>query len=108
VNSTSSVAQHPGHLSPRIGGEWDVGITFTATGRDRLHADAVLSAGLDHIAGHGDTRKHPNDPNIPEVAAQVAASRALVDLASQLQRLADAQLQAWDDAEVLVLPPPVE
>ena len=92
-------------LSPRIGGSWDVRITFTSTGRDRLHADAVLSAGLDHLAGHGETRKHPNDPNLPEVAAQVAAGRALVDLASQLQRLADAASQAWDDGDVFVLPP---
>jgi hypothetical protein len=106
VNSTSIAVQHPGHLSPRIGGDWDVRISFTSTGHDRLHADAVLSAGLDHLAGHGDTRKHPNDPNLPEVAAQIAAGRALHDLASQLHHLADAQLQAWDDAEVLLLPAP--
>ena len=75
---------------------WNVTITFSPTGSFRLHADARLTAGLDHLTGCGDTRKHPSDPHVPEVAAEVAAARALTDLAEQLQQLAGDRMQAWD------------
>jgi len=83
---------------------WSVIITFTPTGCFSLHADAELTAGLDHLSGCGDTRKHPSDPHVPEVAAEIAAARALSDLAEQLQRLAAEQMRPWDRTDVILLP----
>ena len=90
-----------------MGADWDIHLRFTPEGRDGLHAAAVLTAGLDRLAGHGETRKHPSDPNLPMVAAQLAASRALRDLATQLEELACAQLEpwtTWTDGQPIVLP----
>ena len=83
---------------------WNVTTTFSPTGSFRLHADARLTAGLDHLTGCGDTRKHPSDPHVPEVAAEVAAARALTDLAEQLQQLAADRMQAWDRPDGILLP----
>ena len=83
---------------------WTITITFTPSGEFRLHADAQLSAGLDHLTGHGDTRKHPSDPHVPEVAAAVAAARALTDLAEQLQEFAADHIEDWNRPGVILLP----
>jgi len=84
---------------------WSITITFTPTGCFSLHADAELTAGLEHLSGRGDTRKHPSDPHISEVAAEIAAARALNDLAEQLQQLAAERMQPWDRTDVFWLPP---
>lgn len=83
---------------------WSVTITFTQTGPFSLRADAELTAGLDHLSGRGETRKHPSDPHVPEVAAEVAAGRALSDVADQLQQLAAERMQPWDRTDVILLP----
>ena len=68
------------------------------------HPDDELTAGLDNLNGRGDTRKHASDPHIPEVAAEIAAARALSDLADQLQQLAAERRQPWDRTDVVLLP----
>ena len=83
---------------------WSITITFAPTGCFSLHADAELTAGLDHLTGRGDTRKHASDPHIPEVAAEIAAARALSDLADQLQQLGAERMQPWDRTDVVLLP----
>lgn len=62
----------------------DVQIYLTEDGDD-TRARAVLttrdSAGL---AGSGRARRHPSDPAVPEIGDELAASRALADLAERL------------------------
>jgi len=83
---------------------WRIELAFTHDGRNRLRADAVLTAGLDRLVGRGDTRKHPSDPDVPTVAAQVAASRALVDLAAQLDEIARIEFRSWENPDFFLAP----
>ncbi|MFI1583671.1 DUF1876 domain-containing protein [Embleya sp. NPDC020630] len=61
----------------------------------RTHAEARLrteaTAGL---RGRGDARKSPVDPNIPEIGDELAAARALSDLAHTLLHNAARDLEA--------------
>jgi hypothetical protein len=64
--------------------QWSVQIYLTEDGED-TRARAVLTtrdnAGL---AGSGHARRNPSDPAVPEIGDELAASRALADLAEKL------------------------
>jgi hypothetical protein len=62
-------------------------------------ADAVLTAGLDHLTGHGIAIKNPADPDLPAVGAEIAVARALDDLAGQLRTLAETEIKTWAPAD---------
>jgi len=49
------------------------------------HAEARLhTQDVTDLRGHGHARKHPKDANVPEIGDELAAARALSDLAHQL------------------------
>jgi hypothetical protein len=49
------------------------------------HAEARLhTRDATDLRGHGVARKHPEDANVPEIGDELAAARALSDLAHQL------------------------
>lgn len=62
---------------------WTVEIAFSEDG-GRTRADAWLNAGARQLAGWGRSRRNPADPEVPAVGRELAASRALADLAHQL------------------------
>ena len=72
-------------------------------GTDRAE---TLSSPQGSIASSGvATRgKHPSDPDVPTVAAQVAASRALVDLAAQLDEIARIEFGSWENPDFFLAP----
>jgi hypothetical protein len=75
---------------------WTVDITCRADRPTHIcEAHAVLTAGLDHLAGHGIATKNPADADLPAVGAELAVARALSDLADQLQALAGTEIEAW-------------
>jgi hypothetical protein len=49
-----------------------------------------LDAGTKSYVGHGRSRRNPTDPQVPRVGEELAAARALHDLANQLTN------DAWD------------
>ncbi|WP_149181947.1 DUF1876 domain-containing protein [Streptomyces sp. TRM49041] len=51
-------------------------------------ARAVLDTGKSTITGHGTARRNPEDDDVPLIGDELAASRAMSDLARQLMRLA--------------------
>ncbi|HEX6254298.1 MAG TPA: dsRBD fold-containing protein [Euzebyales bacterium] len=67
---------------------WTVDIHLTehdAEGVVRTHAEARLRARDDmDLRGRGEARKHPDDPDVPEIGDELAASRALSALAHAL------------------------
>ncbi len=65
-------------------GTWSVEILLGE--RDgRTHADARLHTGArTNLVGTGTARLDPHDRDVPEIGAELAASRALADLAHQL------------------------
>ena len=64
-------------------GIWTVEITFSEHD-ERTRADARLRGGTWDISGWGRSRRNPGDPDVPVVGEELAASRALSDLAHQL------------------------
>ncbi len=65
---------------PRV---WTVEIAFSEDA-GRTRADAWLRAGSRQLSGWGRSRRNPVDPDVPAVGEELAASRALLDLAHQL------------------------
>lgn len=53
---------------------------------DEDHCDMVvhLDAGDRSLSGHGRSRRNPADPMVPQVGEELAAARALHDLANHL------------------------
>ncbi len=62
---------------------WTIEIVFTEDD-DRTRADARLRAGGREYAGWGRARRSPTDPDVPAIGEELAASRALADLAHRL------------------------
>lgn len=71
---------------------WDVEIYLSedANGPSAVtHAEARLSArAATDLRGHGHARRNPADADVPEIGDELAAARALSDLAHQLLRAA--------------------
>ncbi|WP_440073767.1 dsRBD fold-containing protein [Streptosporangium sp. OZ121] len=63
---------------------WTVQIHITEDG-DTTSARAVLSTGdRTYLAGAGHACRNPADPQVPEIGDELAAARALADLAGRL------------------------
>ena len=68
--------------------DWLVSLSLTETdGQTRTEARLVIP-GDDELAGHGQARRNPADREVSRIGAQIAAARALSDLAGQLLQAA--------------------
>lgn len=67
--------------------EWKVNLDLLEDG-DTTEARAVLDTGSSTITGHGSARRNPQDEDVPLIGDELAAGRAMGDLARQLTRLA--------------------
>lgn len=68
--------------------QWTVRIYITEEG-DETKADAILTTqDTSRIAGRGLARRNPIDRTVPEIGDELAASRALEDLAIRLHDVA--------------------
>jgi len=64
--------------------EWPVSVSIAETdGQTRAEARLVMPGGAE-LAGHGQARRNPADREVTRIGAQLAAARALSDLAGQL------------------------
>lgn len=67
---------------------WSVQIYLTEDD-DNTRARAVLTTrDTSHITGHGSARRNPVDRSVPEIGDELAASRALEDLAIRMHDVA--------------------
>jgi len=72
---------------------WTVTV-FLTEGDGLTRAEAVLHSGADReLRGVGRARRDPDDYEIPEIGDEVAASRALADLARRLQGTAAGDIE---------------
>ena len=71
-------------------------LTFEAR-EDEDHCDMVvhLDAGDRSLSGRGRSRRNPADPSVPQVGEELAASRALHDLANHLAEDALAMIEQF-------------
>ena len=74
---------------------WTVEITFSED-EDKTRADAILTAGSEVLEGWGRSRRSPDDPDVPAVGEEIAAARALSDLAHHLLERAAHRIESWE------------
>jgi Rv2632c-like len=78
---------------------WTVEIVFSED-EDKTRADARLTGGTDELQGWGRARRNPEDPDVPAVGEEVAAARALSDLAHHLLDQAAHRIESWEGQPV--------
>ncbi|MCM2415768.1 MULTISPECIES: DUF1876 domain-containing protein [unclassified Streptomyces] len=71
--------------------EWTVRVDLTEENGATV-AEAVLDTGTARLTGHGVARCSPQDPDVPAIGDELAASRAMRDVAGQLMSVADREL----------------
>ncbi|WP_236238779.1 DUF1876 domain-containing protein [Streptomyces sp. CC228A] len=67
--------------------EWKINMDLLED-EGTTEARAVLDTGSSRLTGHGTARCNPDDTDVPLIGDELAASRAMSDLARQLMRLA--------------------
>lgn len=73
---------------------WTVQVTLDEQGDD-TRADATLSLeNKMEVRGHGMSRRNPSDESEPKIGDELAAARALSDLAHQLLATAATDIEA--------------
>jgi hypothetical protein len=71
-------------------------IVFTEEG-DLTRAEAVLDLGGMHFYGLGEASRAPGDPDVPIVGEELAAARALSNLAQKLLEAAASSIERFGD-----------
>ena len=74
---------------------WRVEISFTEDG-DRTRADAVLELASQRFHGFGQAKRAPQDPSVPVIGQDLAAARALSDLAHKLLDTAAERIESFE------------
>ena len=74
---------------------WTVTVTFREDD-ETTRADAVLDGSGFELEGWGRARHNPTDPDVPMIGREVAASRALGDLAHHLLERAALGIERWE------------
>ncbi len=73
--------------------DWLVSLSVAESdGQTRAEARLAIPGG-EQLAGHGQARRNPADREVPRIGAQLAAARALTDLAGQLLHAAAAAIE---------------
>ncbi|MFE5948260.1 DUF1876 domain-containing protein [Streptomyces sp. NPDC056480] len=73
--------------------EWTVGVELVEED-GRTKAEARLLTGNSALTGHGSARCNPSDVDVPAIGDELAASRAMRDLAGKLMREANREMEA--------------
>ncbi|MGW2747364.1 DUF1876 domain-containing protein [Streptomyces sp. NPDC001450] len=76
--------------------EWKVRLHLFEDDDGTTKAHVVLDTGTTALTGHGTAHRHPADTNVPEIGDELAAGRAMVDLAHQLLETAEGDIQGMD------------
>lgn len=80
---------------------WMVEVVLEET-PDETEGKAVLEIGDRRFGGWGRARRNPADPDLPQVGEELAASRALSDLAHKLLDEAARVVERFEGREVRV------
>ncbi|MGW1362258.1 dsRBD fold-containing protein [Streptomyces chartreusis] len=73
--------------------EWKVRLHLFEDDEGATKARVVLDTGTTTLTGHGSAQCNPADTNVPEIGDELAASRAMNDLAQQLLNVADRDIE---------------
>ena len=78
---------------------WQVNITFTED-EERTRADAILEFGGSRFHGWGRAKRTTGDPSVPVIGEELAAARALADVAHQLLHEASERIETFEHKPV--------
>ncbi|MEU3341176.1 DUF1876 domain-containing protein [Streptomyces sp. NPDC006668] len=73
--------------------EWKVRLHLFEDDDGTTKAHLVLDTGTTELTGHGSAHCHPADADVPEIGDELAAGRALSDLARQLLQAAERDIE---------------
>ncbi|WP_327312712.1 DUF1876 domain-containing protein [Streptomyces sp. NBC_01235] len=73
--------------------EWKVRLHLYEDDDGTTKAHLILDTGTTELTGHGAAHRHPADPNVPEIGDELAAGRALNNLARQLLKTAERDIE---------------
>ncbi|MCZ4602801.1 DUF1876 family protein [Streptomyces sp. Lzd4kr] len=73
--------------------EWKVRLHLFEDDEGATKARVVLDTGTTTLTGNGSARRNPADINVPEIGDELAASRAMNDLAQQLLNVAEGDIE---------------
>ncbi|MFF8864778.1 DUF1876 domain-containing protein [Streptomyces sp. NPDC015139] len=74
-------------------GQWNVRLQFFEDDDGTTKAHVVLNTGTSALTGLGTAHRNPADTNVPEIGDELAAGRAMHDLAQQLLKAAERDIQ---------------
>ena len=74
---------------------WTVNIVFSESD-GKTRADALLAGAPEQLHGWGRARRDPRDPDVPTIGEDIAAARAIADLAHQLLERAARRIESFD------------
>ncbi|MET9859445.1 DUF1876 domain-containing protein [Streptomyces smyrnaeus] len=73
--------------------EWKVRLDLFEDDEGTTKAHVVLDTGTTALTARGSAHCHPTDTNVPEIGDELAAGRAMRDLAQQLLNIAERDVQ---------------
>ncbi|CBG68201.1 CONSERVED HYPOTHETICAL PROTEIN [Streptomyces scabiei 87.22] len=73
--------------------EWKVRLHLFEDDEGATKAHLVLDTGVARIVGRGSAHCHPTDTDVPEIGEELAAGRAMNNLARQLIRAAERDIE---------------
>ncbi|MET8567684.1 DUF1876 domain-containing protein [Streptomyces sp. NPDC004783] len=73
--------------------EWNVRLQLVQDDDGTTKAHVVLDTHTTELAGQGTAHCHPADPNVPEIGDELAAGRALQNLAQELLKTAERDIE---------------
>ncbi len=75
--------------------EWKIRLyLYEHDENDSTVAEVVLETGANTLRGEGRARRNPHDSPVPEIGDELAAGRALADLAHKLENAASSDITA--------------
>ncbi|MFI7497956.1 DUF1876 domain-containing protein [Streptomyces sp. NPDC049687] len=78
--------------------EWRVRLHLFEDDDGTTKAQLVLDTGTTELTGHGTAHCHPADANVPEIGDELAAGRAMNDLAQLLLKTAERDIEGMGAA----------
>ncbi|MCK2219054.1 DUF1876 domain-containing protein [Actinomadura sp. ATCC 31491] len=82
--------------------QWTVQVYLAEEGDDTSARAVLTTRDGSRVEGSGRARRNPDDPAVPEIGDELAASRALTDLARKLAAI------GWQDVAVSAGPAEAE
>ncbi|KUN89507.1 hypothetical protein AQJ66_04970 [Streptomyces bungoensis] len=73
--------------------EWKVRLHLFEDDEGTTKAHVVLDTGTTALTARGSAHRHPADADVPEIGDELAAGRAMIDLAHQLLQTAERDIE---------------